>query len=260
MRLSMVAAVLLAVTGCVVGDAAIDGDDDGTGSNPGNGSNQPPPPPTPRLDLTVDRPAMATELMTTNMITVTARAANGFSGQVALTAAVTDAAGAAMTGWTIALDTATIDVPLDGMATAVATLKIPALNTGLAATLKIGATSSLGAHTAQSTVDVVNQVTYAMVLNNGLCVYPPNGVTNIKVGTKVRWLNTDTQNRITIHMDRPVRDGLVHQDDPGSAPGAAYERTTALNGDGQLSGQAMSWYCHAPGPDTGAAHQLRVVP
>src|SRR6187397_1898618 len=121
MRTPLLAAVLsFSLAGCVVGDVTTGaGDDDGPGSDPGPGSN-----PIPRLAITVDKPTMATELMTTNMVTVTAQASGGFSGPVTLTAAVVDAGGTAMPGWTISLNNATVDVPLDGTATAVATVKI----------------------------------------------------------------------------------------------------------------------------------------
>src|SRR5687767_857259 len=40
--------------------------------------------PIPRLDLTVDKPTIDTELGTTHMVTVTATAANGFGGSVTI--------------------------------------------------------------------------------------------------------------------------------------------------------------------------------
>jgi plastocyanin len=218
--------------------------------------------PVPKLAVSVDKATIATELMTTNLITVSARGSDGFSGPVTLDASVVDGAGAAMAGWTVAWSSPTINVPLNGVATSVATLSIPSENKGLAGTMKINASSSLGMQPAVaiSAIAATNQVTFPMKLANGQCTYPA-GTQNIKVGTKVRWVNMETTGNITIHMDRNVRDGLQHQDDPGTPPGQAYERVTAVNDDGQLSDLPMPWYCHAPGPDKGGNNpKLLVVP
>jgi plastocyanin len=250
-----VALALTLVGGCVAGEIgtpASGDDDDDVGSNPTT--------PTPRVNVSVDKPLLATELMTTNMVTITAQAAGGFAGPVMLNASVVDAGGAAMPGWTVTLNNPMVTLAAGGSATAVATIVVPAENKGLTGMLKVDASSSAGATTTMSTVNVANQVTFVMKLTGGNCTYP-TGTLTVKVGTKVRWVNTETASRITIHMDRPVRDGLVHQDDPGSAPGAAYERVTALNANGALSGTSMSWYCHAPGPDlNGNNPKLLVVP
>jgi hypothetical protein len=256
MRIAIAAAVLGSLAGCMVGDAppGPSGDDD---DGDGNGSDQTP---TPRLVVSVDKATLSTELRTTNTVAVTLQASGGFSGAVALSASVVDGAGAAMPGWTATLDAPAVEVPPDGAATAVATVVVPAENRGLAGTLKIDATSSLGAQMASSEVSVANQITFAMTLTEARCAYP-SGTLTVKVGTKIRWLNMTAANRIAIHMERPARDGLVHQDDPGSAPGEAYEQTTAVNGDGQLSGNPVAWYCHAPGADLGGNNpRLLVVP
>jgi len=266
MRFPILATALsLSLAGCLVGNVGPrgSGDDDdvpGPGSDPDPGPGPGPDPATPSVTISVDQTALSTELLTTNLVTVTARGSGGFSGPVTLSASVVDPGGAAMPRWTVAFDNATINVPQDGTAAAVATLKIPSDSSGLAATVRFDASSSAGPQTASSAINVANQMTYSITLNNGQCVYPAAGVQNVRVGTKVRWVNRDAAARVTIHMDRTKRDGLVHQDDPGSAPGAAYELVTAVNDDGQLSGAPMSWYCHAPGPDTGSAHQLKVVP
>lgn len=262
----LVTAVGLSLGACLVGDAGAPGQtgDDDTGGDPGPGSSMDPGTntPTPKLAVSVDKATMSTELMSSNLITVTARGSDGFSGPVTLDASVVDGTGAAMPAWTVTWSSATIDVPVDGMATSVATLTIPSDSQGLAGTVKINASSSLGkqAGVASAAITAANQITFEMKLTGNKCTYP-SGTRNIKVGTKVRWLNMETKANITIHMDRNERDGLVHQDDPGTAPGEAYERTAALNDDGQLSDSPMPWYCHAPGPDMGGNNpKLLVVP
>jgi plastocyanin len=202
--------------------------------------------------VTVDKPTINTELKSTSMVTVSFQASGGFSGPVNLTASVVDAANAPLTGWTVALDSSTVNLAADGSATAVATLTIPSENRGLAGTIKIDATSSLGTVNLTSTVTVQNQVTIPVSLNNNQCVYPPAGTIQMTVGSKIRFLNTATDDNITIHVDNGgnanTAPGVPHQSDPGSAPGTAYERTiTGLaGGDG-----TFSWYCHAPGPNVG---------
>lgn len=197
---------------------------------------------TPAINLTIDKPAIPTELMTTHMITATVTGSGGFSGAVNLTATVVDTAtNAPIPGWTVALDNATLNLAANGTATAIAVLTIPSENKGLNATVKIDANSSAGAKQATSTVTATNQITFPITLNTG-CVYPTPGTTNVTIGTKVRWMNKATSN-ITIHVDAN-QNGIAHQPDPGSAPNTAYERTVTGN-----PGAAFSWYCHAPGPN-----------
>jgi hypothetical protein len=204
--------------------------------------------PIPRLEVTVDKPTVATELLSTNMITVTLTGSGGFAGDVPLTATVVDAADAPIPGWAVVLDKATVTVPTDGVATAVATLTIPSQASALAGRVKIvAATTVEGTHTQESAITALNQVTFTVKLNaNGQCDYAPlMGAKNMTVGTKVRWLNGEAAggNNITIHINGNGT-GLNHQPDPGSAPGAAYEQII-----GTASANAAIWYCHAPGPD-----------
>ena len=246
--------------GCTVGDTP-GGDDDGVGGSCGDGVVQSGETcddgntasgdgcsatctteqvQTPRLDVALDKQTITTELLTTHMITVQLGAAGGFSGAVNLTATAVDAANAPIPGWTVTLDKATVTLAENGNGTAIATLTVPSENKGLAATVKIDATSSLGAQQVTSAVTVANQLTIPMTLNGGQCVYPTAGTVNVTVGSKVRWLNKATSN-VTIHIAGNAS-GFQHQADPGTAPNAAYEQTATT------AGAAFSWYCHAPGP------------
>ena len=253
-------AIALGVTlaGCVIGDGGLGAgdDDDGPGSNPG----PVPETPTPKLDVSVDKDSLSTELMTTNMITVTAQASGGFGGQVMLAATAVDMAGAVLPGWMIALDKSTVEVPVNGTATVVATVTIPSDSHGLAGRLKIDATSSLGPMSVGSTVAVANQITYNLTLNAaGKCAYPAAAIQKVTNGTKIRWVNNTQTKRTIIHVesngDNEVG-GVSHQDagGPGSAQGEAYEQT--VNG---TVGQTTFWYCHSPG-DSVSTLRLQVVP
>jgi len=249
----------LLLAGCVVGEAA-PGDDDNQpqqepGSDPGPGSN---PSPTPSLGVTTDKSSIATELATSNSVTLTLRASGGFSGRATLVASALDTAGAPITGWTVTLDKTAIDLAADATATAVATLKIPAAINTLSGVVKIDATTSLGTVTSQSTVTVAKQITYAMTLNGAKCVYPvaAGSSTTIAQGTKVRWVNNDPAGRILIHIGavggRAIT-GFDHEPDPGMSPnGGTFEQTA-----GSTTG-AVDWYCH--NRDNSQGITLRAAP
>jgi hypothetical protein len=205
---------------------------------------------TTRLDLTLDRSTIATELRTTNLITVTLKGSGGFGGTATLSGSLVDASGSAPAGWTITVSPATVTVPVNGTATAVATVTIPSENHGLAATAKLSVASSAATGTFSRTASVtaLNQITFPIAITGGLCVYPaPSpGTVNVTTGTKLRWLNnaTNTQD-LSIHVaSNPY--GVFHQaTSPGLFPGAVYEQTL-----GGVPGASFNWYCHSPGPTT----------
>lgn len=226
------------------------GDDDGTGIGPGSGSGTGSGTgsgsnPVPKLDVAIDKATFSTELLSTNMVTVTLHGSGGFAGSVALAGSVVDTAGAVIPGWTVSLDKSTVDVAADGTATVVATLKIPSQAATLAGTLKINATSSLGPSSVSSTVTVAKQLSLKMTLAGATCAQSTNPTLTISQGTKVIWQNGDPAKRITIHIGGTAA-GFKHEPDPGMAPagtaGDTYEQTAA--GAGQIT-----WYCHAPGTD-----------
>jgi hypothetical protein len=246
MRTPILAAVLgLALVGCLVGDSGDPGTgDDGSGSNPGSGSDPGSgsgsnPVATPKLDVTVDKPTISTELLSTNMVTVSLQASGGFSGAVNLAATAVDGAGTAIPGWTVALDKSTVDVAANGAATVVASVKVPSDSVATTGTVKIDATSSLGTTSMTSSVSVAKQLTVNLTLNNGNCVYPAAMVGTVKVsnGTKIRWVNGAAADNITIHITAPQVAGLNHEQG-ATAPGGAYEQTVAG------STGKTDWYCH----------------
>jgi len=211
-----------------------------------------------------------TELKTSNPITVTVKGSGGFSGAVALSAAIVDANNAPIAGWTVDFTAPSVTLTADGTATAVATLKIPAKSTGLAGTVKIIGTSTAtaGTNTATAAVTALNQLTFALKVDaaTGKCVYPAdagnaaNSVT-IAVGTKVRFFNTGTAN-LEIHSDNKAviahqgQAGAVGQPDgtidPVTEANTAFEQTPAITG-------VVPWYCHAPATDLGANNPRIVV-
>lgn len=210
---------------------------------------------TPKLNMSVDKATVNTELNTDTMVTVTFTSEGGFAGAVNLTGTVTDPAGAPLTGWTVMFNNATVTVPENGSATAVATVHVPSLNSGLQGTLKIEAASSLPVVSATSAFTALNQITHDVTNNAAQCAYPAAAVTQIKVGTKVRFVNKFTAGAVAgdiirIHINSTAGTGFVHEPDPGHAIDVAYEQTANAPG-------TVSWYCHAPGPTVaGRTYQI----
>lgn len=217
---------------------------------------------TPRLDVSVDKPTIATELGTTNMVTVTLTGADGFSGVVDLAASIVDGANAPLTGWQVVVNPASVTVPLNGTVSAVVTMAIPSDATLLEGNIRVDVS---GASTSNilSTVTALNQLTYTLdVLDTGGgtfdCVYPVDATPiRIHAGTKVRFANKATAiNKFEIHATTTA---MPHQgqgagaDDPITEAGSAYERT--------LLGPAteFDWYCHDHGPDNANNPRIQVV-
>lgn len=203
---------------------------------------------TPKLNVTVDKPTVNTELNTDTMITVTLTGEGGFGESVNLTGSVVDATNNPLTGWTVTFDQASVTVPQNGTATAVATVHVPSENNGLIGTVKIDAASTLGTASASSQFTALNQITLNVTNNGTQCVYPTTSTTTVKVGTTLRFVNkfnagVTAGDRITIHIN-PTNGGgtgVPHEADPGHVIDSAYERVTTGAG-------TINWYCHAPGP------------
>jgi plastocyanin len=196
---------------------------------------------TPKLDVTVDKPTISTELYSTNMVTVSLQGSGGLTGSVALTASVVDGSGVALPRWTVALDKPSVDLAADGTATVVASVKVPSDSAALQGTVKVEATSAAGSISsgASAAVNVTKQLTVNLTVDaNGDCVYPAAMVGTVKVanGTKIRWVNGSTGN-LTVHITDPKIDGLTHQQG-ATPPAGVYERTVA-----GATG-TTDWYCH----------------
>jgi cysteine-rich repeat protein len=223
---------------------------------------------TPKVNIGVDKPTVMTELNKNVMLTVTLTGEGGFDETVNLTAVVLDGAGATIPGWTVMFNNASVAVPNNGSANAVATVQIPSDSAALAANVKIQVTSSLGMTESSPTAfTVLNQVTFDVPNNGAQCVLPAGlnqaNPVKVKVGTKLRFVNkfapgVTNNNLITIHMTGTL-DGMaqLHEPDPGHAIDTAFERTIL-----PATSTTIQWWCHAPALDPGGPNRptFTVVP
>ncbi len=231
---------LIGCVGVIDGGDPVGGDDDGSGSGSGSGSD-PDPLPVPRLDSTIDKTTVDTELGTTHTFKVNLAASGDFSGAVTVAPTAVDASNVPVPGWTVSVDMATVTLATNGTAVVTGTLVVPTENNGLVGTVKFDVSSSLGSEALSAAVTVTNQLTLVVTQNgNGQCVYPNAPTGAVKVGTKVRFLNMGVDN-IMIHTNEVA--GINHQDTGGAGltTNTAYERTTTGTG-------TVQWYCHSPGP------------
>jgi cysteine-rich repeat protein len=209
----------------------------------------------PSLNVTVDKPTVATELGTSNMITATLQGVDGFAGPVGLSVEVLDSLGAPLPDWVAAIQPTSLDLPVNGTGSAVVTLAVPSQNKGLVGSVRIITTSSatLGTREATSAVTALNQISFNVTDNAGQCVYPTAAAIMVTEGTKVRFVNGSTIGLI-IHSDGDGK-GVAHQSTAADMPpGQAYEQTVA-NADGADFG----WYCHSPGPNLGGGNPKILV-
>jgi cysteine-rich repeat protein len=264
-------------TGATCGNGAIETgetcDDSNTATGDGCSATCQTEGTSPRVNVSVDKSAINTELNTSNKLMVTVTGSGGFSGDVTLAGSVVDGSSNPLTAWQVTFDTATVSLPMNGTATAVATVLVPSENKGLVGTVKIDATSSAPAANVTSSVTAVDQITFEIKDDtvNGGCAYPtPTNVeTRVTFGTKIRFLNSTTVTTM-IHVNGVAAGGagtgtdatntfnVPHENvgGAGHAPGTVYEGTLTKNATTTSVG--LGWYCHAPGPTRGGI-QIRPV-
>jgi cysteine-rich repeat protein len=248
------------LVGCTVGDPGTGGDDDDTGGpNCGNnkvdggevcddGNNTSGDgcsaacqmEAEPSLTASVDKPTFNTQLLTTNMVTMTLQAAGGFAGRATLAPSVVDGLGNALAGWTVTLDKTAVDVAEDGTATVVATVTIPSDTGAATGKVRIDVTSDAGSSRVEATATVAKVLSFPVTLNGNNCVYPAFGVGTIKIrpNTELRFENKDATQNMIFHISGGVV-GLTHQPDSGTAPNTAYSQTVGATATG-----TTDWYCH----------------
>jgi hypothetical protein len=261
MRTLLTAFLGLSLAACTVGGIGDDGDDgDDTVGDDGGDDAPPPPVPDIALSMAPDAPCAPTATGATCQgaldseytFTVSATASGGFSGPVAI------AINGLPASWeSEILPAATIDLPVDGSASAMITVRVPSYGDAGQIALSITATSSLRAATYDVATSILNEYTARVT---GGCDLPgvgarqnePGGVNNplrLKLGATFKISNA-TDHNVTIHSDNGGAE-FPHQPDPGMGPGGTYtvmpDDTTAV----------YEWYCHDP--DSGQRSIMRLI-
>lgn len=205
---------------------------------------------TPKLNVTVDKTTVGSELGKEETITLNLQSQGGFSGDVTIAASLADGTGAAITTMSVAGPT-TVTVGADVTSTAQFKVTIPtdATGTALAANLKLDVTSSLGAANVTSIVNVMPIYTIDIAAGTGAQdpMHPLAGKTfTVRRGAKLRMVNDDTVEHIS-HGGG----GIPHEPGtPGAGtnglPGATYQvDTTPL-----APGGGRTFGCHSHGDPT----------
>lgn len=248
MRTPLLAVVLgLSLVGCV-GEAPGGpgpGGDDAVDPDPGSGSD---PSPTPKLDASIDRATVTTELGKDEIVTVSLLSSGSFAGNVTVTPSLVDSTGAALTNGITVTGQPMVSVAANGTATAAYTIKIPSNATGadLAATLKLDVASSAGTKqlTTSLAVTAVFTVTYAAGLGGSVATHPQRAQNiAVKKGAKIHYHNADTAVHIT-HGD-----GLFPHETTGATGGLA-NGTYELLTDKATVGATGNLGCHSHGSAT----------
>jgi hypothetical protein len=242
MRTTLLATLIaMALPACMVGEGGITGlggDDEagegggGGGGGDGSGSGSGEIVNTPRVDATVDKTTVMSELGKTETVTVTISSMNDFTGPVPVTAQVLDGA-TPVTGWTVTATPASVDLTAGGSATVQLTVKIPTDSMALTPKLEIDLGGS-APMAVESAFNVANKVTINIPAGTGTGAphagLPLNQVLRVRAGTMVVFHNGDTIQHV-IHASG----GIDHENTGQGMPGSDYMVTPT--GD-------ATWYCH----------------
>jgi hypothetical protein len=215
------------------------------------------------IAIVTDAPTYNTQLMSTVTVNVTVTGSQGFSGLVALTAAITDSTETPITEWMTAFDSAMVSVPMNGSATAKLTVTIPSTATpSLMNKLTITGTPGTTTVTAQAVTAMIaadNTLEIDMSATTMACNFPANADIQVAVGTTINWKNTGTANSFVIHVDNsPTGTGIDHQGETGAldpattGPGAIWPEKVTAVGSGKVT-----WHCHLP--DDATTQTLTIV-
>ncbi len=215
-----------------------------TGQGPGSDNGGPKA--DPKLNVSLDRTAVATELGKKEIVTVTVTSVDGFTGEVDVAPSVLDAAGAAIPGITVEGD-ATVTLAAGATKTTMYTISVPtnATGTALSGTVKFDVMSAAGAKELSTTLSVapVLTVDYAAGLAANTKAHPFAGQTiSVKKGATIKLHNADSAVHITHGQTFPHETTGA----TGGLAGNTYQVTTA-NID---AGKTGVLGCHSHGNAT----------
>lgn len=208
------------------GEGEVGGGGGGSGSGSGEIQN------TPRVDATVDKMVVMTELNKTENIVVTITSMDGFTGPVSITPTVMDGA-TPVTGWTVTPTPASVDLTAGGSATVTLAVKIPSDSMALAPQVKVDLGGS-APMSLTSSFNVAQKLTINIDAGTGTgsphAGLPLNQPLNIRAGTMVTFHNGDTIQHV-IHASG----GIDHENTALGMPGTDYAVTPTSD---------ATWYCH----------------
>ncbi len=242
MRTSVLAGLIaIMMPACMVGgitgiggeeETGGEGEGGGGGGGGGSGSGSGDIQNTPRVDATVDKTTVMTELNKTENIVVTITSMNDFTGPVSITPTVMDGT-TPVTGWTVTPTPASVDLTAGGTATVTLAVMIPSDSMALAPQVKVdlGGTAPMS---VTSSFNVAQKLTINIGAGTGTgsphTGLPLNQPLKIRAGTMVTFHNGDTIQHV-IHASG----GIDHENTALGMPGTDYAVTPTSD---------ATWYCH----------------
>jgi cysteine-rich repeat protein len=193
----------------------------------------------PRVDATLDKPAVASELGKTETLNLTLTSVNGFAGTVTIAAALADATSGTADAAVVLTVPGTADLSADGTVVVPVTLKTDSDSSGVALNdnLTFTLTSSAGTSMAAATVAIANIFTITFIDGTGGVAANHAGAGlsyTVKRGAIIRFHNADTTTTLigsTVPANVPTTSHVIHGDGafPHQDPRTAL--TTQITGD-----------------------------
>lgn len=208
-----------------------DGNGDGNSGGTGNGGSTS----TPRIQASVDKTSVSSELGKTETLMVTVQSMDGFSGTVDINPSILDGT-TALTGYTLTPTPTSVTLEPGSSQQIQLTVKIPTDATALAPTLKVDLGSGSATANVSSTFTIAKQYTLMIPAGTGnstLHAQLPsaNAPLRLKAGTKLIFRNADTITHV-IHGNG----GIPHEN--LALGGAGTDYTVTVQND-------ATWYCHS---------------
>ncbi len=212
---------------------------------------------TPKLNVTVDKMTVNSELGKSEKFTLNLQSQGGFAESVTVAASLVNAAGAPITSMQV-MGPTSVAVAADITTPTEYTVVIPsdATGTALAATLKFDVTSSLGAANMTSTVNVAP--IFAITINAGTAAQDPMHplaakTFTVKRGAKLHMVNSDTVEHIS-HGGG----GIPHEPGvPGAGTNGLPNATYIVDTTPIALGTNGTFGCHSHGTASYGTIQIR---
>jgi hypothetical protein len=249
MRTLLAGFVALLIPACIVGTGEItgtggddgtgggggtgggDGTGGGTGGGSGSGSGTQT---TPRIQGSIDKATVATQLGKTEVLNVTVTSMDGFAGAVNVTPTLLNGQ-TALNGWTITANPATVNLTAGGTATVQLSVKVPTDAAALTPDLKIDLAGSAVTASVDSAFTIAKILEIDIEAGTGTGaphtkLPAPNAPIKVRSGTQLVFHNGDNIQHV-IHGDG----GIPHENTGLGGAGTDYKVTITND---------ATWYCH----------------